>query len=244
MMHPVILIFAVLAPLAFQQDCDPSEYFDGQHCSPCQQNCICSADHTCTSCMPGYTFDSLFKNCLQCPTASSPTSVGCSDCCFQIVQTAYVCSTCPDLPYTYLIGGQCITLDGCTAILPSGSCETCDDGYYAFDGQCQQCDISCATCMDSTFCLTCSAGYYNNSNSNLGTCAACPNGCSFCSGPATCTGCLTSFRLTAPSCTACSTLCTMCNAGGCTKCSSGYAAVGGACQPCSNVAFGGTAGCL
>ena len=41
-------------------------------------------------------------------------------------------------------------------------CITCKEGYFkAEDGRnCNECDISCKTCLDKNSCLTCKDNYY------------------------------------------------------------------------------------
>ena len=70
-----ILLLAI--GLCAAQICDDSEYFNGQHCAPCQENCQCSSENACSSCLPGYTFDSTFTNCVECPNSVDSVNVGC-----------------------------------------------------------------------------------------------------------------------------------------------------------------------
>ena len=44
------------------QNCPGANYFNGQRCAPCSTNCQCTTENTCSSCLPGYTYDALFQN--------------------------------------------------------------------------------------------------------------------------------------------------------------------------------------
>lgn len=125
----------------------------------------------------------------------------------------------------------------------SGLCTACGDGFYLRDGTCVACHASCATCSDSTYCNTCKTGYFNATNADYRTCVSCSTGCISCTSASSCTTCATRYRLSASACVACSANCLQCTNSACTNCEDGYGLISGVCQICSNVAFGGTAGC-
>ncbi len=143
----------------------------------------------------------------------------------------------------YLLGGQCVKVEGCSSIDNNGRCSVCRSGYFLRDGACVACDASCTTCVDSTWCTGCATGYYNSTNGNYANCISCPTGCSTCSSSTSCSACLNGYRLAGSLCTACSSpTCLQCTASACTQCQSGYALVSGSCQACSTTVAG--AGCL
>lgn len=244
-MNPLRLLLIALLFISqvAAQTCAPSNYFNGQRCAPCQTNCLCSSEGGCTSCMPGYTYDALFKNCLACPVATSAINVGCKECCYQVQGPAFVCSTCPPGPYVFQVGGQCISLAGCTTTTQQGVCTACASGYYLNQGICSPCDASCATCLDSSLCRTCNTGYYNATDVSFSLCQACSVGCTTCSSSTVCTACTSGYRLTAPSCTACASYCLTCTAAGCSACNSVSGLVGTVCYLCTDPAKQGSTGC-
>lgn len=130
--------------------------------------------------------------------------------------TTFVCSSCPALSNTYLLGGQCVRIEGCSSITADGLCQTCTSGFFSKDGTCIACHASCTTCTDSTFCTSCSTGYYNATNANLGVCAACPVGCSACTSSTVCSTCVSRYRLSGSTCVACPLHCLACSATACT----------------------------
>lgn len=159
------------------------------------------------------------------------------------MNTAFVCSSCPALSNTYLLGGQCVRIAGCSSVSSDGLCYSCASGYFLKDGTCIACHASCTTCTDSTFCASCNVGYYNATNSNYGTCAQCSVGCQTCTSLTACTLCGTGFRLSTGLCVACGLNCQQCTNSACTSCAIGYALIGGSCVSCTTAANGGSAGC-
>lgn len=123
-MKTLISLFFVgcLLHISMSQICAQSHFFDGQRCAPCQANCKCTVEDQCDSCLDGYAFDATFKNCLQCPQATDAINIGCSQCCFQIANTEFVCSSCASGAYNFLKGGQCLHLPGCSNLDESGRC--------------------------------------------------------------------------------------------------------------------------
>jgi len=146
-------------------------------------------------------------------------------------------------PYIYQIGGQCININGCTAITQQGVCTNCSSGFYLSNGICSACDLSCSTCLDSSLCLTCMSGYYNSSNVNNALCQSCMAGCSSCNTLATCLSCGLGYRLTSPTCTACSANCLTCTGSGCTGCNQLSGLILGVCYLCTDGTHQGSAGC-
>ena len=242
MLTPIVLFLTCLL-VTQSQVCSGASFFNGQRCAPCLTNCQCSQENTCSSCLSGYTYDALFQNCLQCPSAADSINVGCSQCCYQVQGPAFVCSSCPAGSYTFLQGGQCIKVVGCTSLSAEGVCLNCVTGYYLNQGKCSTCDVSCATCYDSTLCLTCSVGYYNGTNVNNALCQPCSLGCTACTSSSTCTACGTGFRLNAAACTACSSNCNVCSAASCTTCNSLSVLIGTSCYLCTDISKQGSAGC-
>jgi hypothetical protein len=107
------------------------------------------------------------------------------------------------------------------------------------------CDISCSTCIDSTFCVTCAPSYYlPATNTNYALCMPCSNGCKTCTSPTLCTQCTIGYRLANSSCTVCNNNCNNCTATLCTNCTVGYALINGSCYNCNNTIYGGSIGCL
>lgn len=242
-MHLTIIVLGLsLSAVVQAQVCPGAAFFNGQRCVPCSTNCQCSSENTCSSCLPGYTYDALFQNCLQCPTATDSVNVGCKECCYQVQGPAFVCSQCPIGSYIFQKGGQCLKVEGCLSITSQGVCLTCTTGYYLSQGACSPCDASCASCYDGTLCLSCAVGYTNQTNVHYSLCQACPAGCSSCPG-GTCTACLTGFYLTTPTCSACGPNCAVCTAGGCSVCSSGAVIISGSCYLCTALAQQGSVGC-
>jgi len=226
------------------QICPASSFFNGQRCAPCQANCHCTQENTCSSCLSGYTYDALFKNCLQCPTASSSVNIGCKECCYKVQGPAFVCSSCQTGVYIYQIGGQCLNLVGCTKITDQGSCLTCATKYYLSQGACQPCHASCQTCTDSSLCLTCASGHFLGTNINYSHCQACSLGCKTCTSASTCTLCDSGYYLLSNSCTACSSaLCATCTSTTCSACSPQSALISNVCYSCTDVSKQGSVGC-
>lgn len=242
MLNSIVVFLATLL-ITQSQVCTGASFFNGQRCAPCLTNCQCSQENTCSSCLSGYTYDALFQNCLQCPLAVDLVNVGCSQCCYQVQGPAFVCSSCPSGPYTFLQGGQCIKVMGCTSLSSEGVCLNCATGYYLNQGACSACDVSCATCYASSLCLTCSVGYYNATNVNNALCQTCSTGCITCSSSSTCTACSSGFRLNAAACTACSANCNSCTAAACTTCNSLSVLIGTNCHLCTDTSKQGSAGC-
>ena len=194
--------------------------------------------------MSGYTFDSKYENCVVCPTAIDSVNVGCKECCYQIVETSFVCSKCDSGAEIFIRGGQCIKMEGCSDLTSSGRCKSCSDGYFLRDGACQTCDPSCETCTDDTFCSTCAVGYFNGTDGHFGLCDACSAGCSVCTDSSTCTTCSTGYKISGSACVTCGSNCASCSTTNCLQCDSGYTLIGGNCYACTDAGQGGTSGCL
>ena len=234
----------IFIQIAHSQNCPASYFFNSQRCAPCKQNCLCSQENTFTSCLPCFTYDALFENCLQCPTASSVVNVGCKECCYQVKGPAFVCSSCPAGQYVFDIGGQCIQLAGCLNINTQGSCTSCASGFYLYQGTCTACDASCATCPDSSYCLTCNTGYFNATDISYSLCQACSLGCKTCTSGSACTMCNDGFRISGGTCSACTSNCITCTALVCNTCNALSGLISGICYLCTDSAKQGSAGCL
>lgn len=61
------LILSVLLAVSICQLCSHSHFFNGQRCAPCKDNCLCTVEDTCSSCMKEYTFTPDFQSCVKCP---------------------------------------------------------------------------------------------------------------------------------------------------------------------------------
>lgn len=239
-----LIILLIITDLGSCQSCTGAAFFNGQRCVPCATNCQCSQENACSSCLPGYTYDALFQNCLQCPGFQDSVNIGCKECCYQVKGPAFVCSSCPSGNYIFQQGGQCLQVTGCISMSNQGVCLSCASGYYLDQGACTQCDASCGTCDHSSLCLSCKPGYYNATDVNHALCQACPAGCSACVAGGTCSGCFTGYRLNAGVCTACGANCDQCTAGACTACSIGAVMISGACYICTDISQQGSTGCI
>lgn len=238
-----ILIF-VLAQIANAQNCPAAYFFNGQRCSPCQTNCQCSQQNTCSSCLSGYTYDALFQNCLQCPQAVDSVNIGCSQCCYQVQGPAFVCSSCQSGIYVYQIGGQCLNIVGCVSLTQQGACTKCASGYYLSQGVCQACDPSCATCYHSSLCLTCNPAYYNGTDVGYSLCQSCSLGCISCTTGVTCVTCGQYYRISAGSCISCTSNCQTCTSLVCTQCNTALSGlISGVCYLCTDISVQGSLGC-
>ena len=124
-------------------------------------------------------------------------------------------------------------------------CNTCEDGYFAINGYCYQCDATCKTCSDQYkctscnsplvvennkksccvvgcsdcyygTCLACGSGYtYNNYNCVTGV--TCPSDCSSCDSTGKCLGCKSGkqYNDVSFSCETCPSNCGNCPNGAC-----------------------------
>ena len=90
----MVAFLAIVVTNVGAQTCPLAYFYNGQRCAPCLANCQCTSEGTCSSCLPGYTYDALFQNCLQCPTAVGLVNIGCKECCYKVKGPAFVCSTC------------------------------------------------------------------------------------------------------------------------------------------------------
>lgn len=78
---------------------------------------------------------------------------------------------------------------------------------------------------------------------NGGRCTACPSGCGSCNLAGSCSGCLVNYYLFQSNCLGCPTNCLTCSDGStCTTCSAGIL-VSNLCILCTDVTYGGSAGC-
>lgn len=225
-----------------QYVCPSGYFFDFQHCELCASNCKCSTMGGCDACVDGYT--KYQGQCIQCPQASGIYGT-CSSCCSKTEGTQLSCTDCEVVAnsYTFLYSGRCIVSPGCFEIDSNGFCTECFSGFYELNNLCYACDISCATCTDSTNCLTCAKGYYWGVV-NGGLCKACPAGCATCDVSSTCYGCLSGYYLLQGSCLTCPDYCSACSDGStCTACSQGIL-VSSLCVLCTATTYQGSAGCV
>ena len=241
---PSFLILLALLAAAHCQVCTGAAFFDGQRCVPCATNCQCSQEGTCSSCLSGYTYDALFQNCLQCPTALDAVNIGCNQCCYKVEGPGLVCSSCPAGDYVFQQGGQCLKVDGCLSLSSQGVCSSCADGFYLSQGVCAACDISCSTCLDSSVCSICNTAYFNGTNVNNAHCQACSTGCSTCSDATICSACMSGYRINSLVCAACTANCATCSVSSCLTCTSGAVLVATGCYVCTDVGQQGSIGCI
>ena len=244
MIKVVLLCLCLQLGLCSLRVCPASYFFDDQHCELCQSNCLCVAENTCDSCIPGYT---LFEGeCIQCPQAAGFIYGTCTGCCSWPNGTLLTCTDCQSVPnmYSFLFSGRCILSPGCFEVDSNGFCSVCREGFYTFDNKlCNQCDLSCATCIGSDSCLTCAPGYYWKVRDG-GLCSVCPDGCATCSDDSTCNSCLDEFYFFSDHCLGCPSNCEVCVDGStCTSCADDYILVSNLCISCVDSTYGGSTGC-
>ena len=142
---------------------------NGLRCERCQASCAtCSVSESCLTCPPGKYLMMMYTN----PTCGScagnyyiePNTINCRLCsvnCTGCVGSAENCTSCSGGSYFRSI--------------QNGSCTTCGDGYYTYNGYCYPCDASCKTCVDSPRkCLLCSDPSKHSYQSINFTCEVCP----------------------------------------------------------------------
>lgn len=138
------------------------------------QNCASGylKDDHCELCVDGYTLK--YGNCVKCPTS-------CNTCYFTDynLESPDKCTTCVSgyMPKN----GQCVTPGSyyCDKYSTTYGCLKCKDGYF-FDENynCQQCDKSCATCVNSkTHCTKCAANYYFSGTGENTVCKSMAEAC-------------------------------------------------------------------
>ena len=119
--------------------------------SEIEDNCLERSVRGCLRCEDGYyLYDST---CIQCQYPG------------ESCWNATYCTSCDS--YSNLVNGTCISMNKliktCDNVWPNNQgCIKCKDGYYkAEDGRnCEECDISCKTCLNKDTCLTCIEHYY------------------------------------------------------------------------------------
>ncbi|EAR83364.2 REJ domain protein (macronuclear) [Tetrahymena thermophila SB210] len=209
---------ATLSATNFQcyQICPNGSYFLQNQCLQCDASCsICIGSSTnCTTCSNTYY-----------PLKDSPTATNFQ--CYQTCPNGYYlqfqqclkcdasCNTCSD---SSLSCTKCANNYYPLKTTPSATnfqCyQTCPDGYFLLQQQCQKCDVSCQTCNGTSIsCTNCSNTYYPLKTSDSATNFHCyqitPDGyyldsnqqykkcdisCSSCSGTSTsCTACKNTF---------------------------------------------------
>lgn len=152
---------------------------------PCA-TCSNTNSSQCTSCIAGYTYNSLTSTCgpqLNCNGA---------------------CSVCP-IGYI-LQNGLCTICNSTNCQICSNSnssiCLTCTFGYYLNNNtnQCNACLTSCATCLRPDGCSTCATGYTFNTlyfhQSNSYQCFPCVSPCATCVSVVNyCSSCISGYSL-------------------------------------------------
>ena len=114
-------------------------------------NCIEQSSKVCVRCLDGYYKEN--NKCIEC---NKP----CTQC-----NNATYCTGCDQ--YSNLVDGTCVTMNAliktCNNMWPNNQgCISCKDGYYKSDDgrNCEECDISCKTCLNKESCITCNDNYY------------------------------------------------------------------------------------
>ena len=197
--------------------CAPGAVMNGGTCINCPANCAqCSLANIgiCTSCLPGYYFNSA-QVCTACSQTAclSCTALACTSCmagwmlspslnCMK--KCILPCATCSETdPSVCLSCVAGFTLNSqatqnCqpdTACNGNGTCSNCPFGFAMVvsnnSAKCTQCVSSCARCNpnNANQCLSCYSGSFLNGS----TCASCPSSCSMCSSPTMCFMCASGF---------------------------------------------------
>jgi hypothetical protein len=186
-------------------------------CVACNEPCATCTEHpskctTCTSCC-GNLFN--FKCLTSCPTGTYAVNGTCQYCaynCATCLGSNTTCTSCPDSKILY--SGACY--DKCPYLMIGGICTfNCANGLYKTAmNQCEQCDVTCATCVGNPKnCSTCATSYGYSMN---GVCmTACP--VNYLAIDGQCKPC-------APECKGCTVTCT-----NCINCANGFFKLGSSC---------------
>lgn len=168
--------------------CSPGFFMTSEQ--TCALNCIlpcatCSptAPDQCESCIAGYTFDNVNKECVE------------------VITCPGGCIVCP-MGYS-LKDGQCLacTKQNCQACDANalGTCFSCKPKFYLKDdGTCGSCPSQCRTCLSATGCSSCASGFTKKENAVPAPggfeCIACNAPCKTCMNtPDYCTSCVEGF---------------------------------------------------
>ncbi|KAL4469881.1 hypothetical protein ABPG72_011102 [Tetrahymena utriculariae] len=218
-----------------------------QYCMPCNNLCqTCNNPSSCSTCIQGYYFNG--NQCTQCDSSClSCTGQGASKCdicknsyyisisqnnlCVSecnLTQPQYIDQTNPNQFYCR----QCQSI--CQTCSSQQNCTSCIPGYYLYQNQCIQCDVSCKSCTGPgpNNCSVCSQqGYYisiqqnnlclpqcdlsqaqyiDSSNSSQLFCRKCLASCQKCNDGQSCFTCLQGYYLANNICNKCDSSCASC----------------------------------
>ncbi|KAE8306023.1 VSP S8 [Giardia duodenalis] len=205
-----------LSPLKDEcMDSCPAGTYDKQNvCTPCHSSCASCTDATsttCTACYPGFVLNAASGasagTCI--PECTGQYAENCADGqCTAIVGGSKYCSKCKAgyVP----VDGVCVStttraVTGCTP--GDGVCTACTGSYFLQSGGCYQSttypgNTLCSSATNGK-CQTCANG---QTADNQGSCPACPDGCSKCTGsasPQQCQTCLPGYYKSGDSCVKC-----------------------------------------
>ena len=204
-----------LSPLkdACMAACPAGMYANNKVCTPCHESCAsCSndAEASCTACYPGSVLSRSSGGtgaCIKECTGRYAENCGASQCTAVVGGSKY-CSKCKAgfAP----VDGVCVSTTtraptGCTP--GDGVCTACTGSYFLQSGGCYSAgafpgNTLCTTASNGK-CQTCANG---QTADNQGSCPACPDGCSKCTGSAPsqqCSGCLPGYYKSGSNCVKC-----------------------------------------
>jgi len=209
---------------------------DGITCVPCAADTF-DSEGVCVPCTQGQSTNGVVGalSCCLAGTAPDPNNVG-------------NCIPCLAGTYSFALAEQCSPCpEGWVSGSNAAQCIPCPMNSYANvqATSCQGCNSNCFSLEASTTCTCCLSSC--NVNSTQSGCACCSVAeCAICIDDATCGICNPGFVLLNEQCVLCTLAhCLQCSSSGgyCDRCVSGFAPVGGFCQPCppgSITSFDGT----
>ncbi|KAE8302959.1 High cysteine membrane protein Group 6 [Giardia duodenalis] len=206
-----------LSPLkdACLDSCPVGTYDKQSVCTPCHSSCASCTDTTsttCTACYSGFVLNTTTGasagTCIQ--ECTGQYAENCADGqCTAIVGGSKYCSKCKAgyVP----VDGVCVStttraVTGCTP--GDGVCTACTGSYFLQSGGCYQSTVypGNTLCSSATNgkCTSCTNG--QTADKNSGSCPACPDGCSKCTGsasPQQCSGCFPGYYKSGDKCVKC-----------------------------------------
>ncbi|KAE8305191.1 VSP with INR [Giardia duodenalis] len=211
-----------LSPLrdACLDSCPPGTHADsGNICPLCHSTCAeCDGNagaNFCTVCYPGFVLKrGETGNMGMCvPECTGEYAENCeADQCTAVIGSSKYCSRCK-VGFAP-VDGVCVStasraVTGCTAG-NDGTCTACTGTYFLQSGGCYQSTTypgnTLCSIAASGKCTTCANG--QTADSNLGSCPACPAGCSKCAtsgSPKACSECFPGYYKSGDSCARCDT---------------------------------------
>lgn len=171
-------------------------------CTACPSNCLScslltgsSTPTTCSTCRTGYVANTASSPLFACLYCDSTSCSKCGTLAVTIWQSMAQCLTCQKgyyLDTNTKLCNPCPT--GCATCTSSTVCQSCiSSGFWLNSGtnKCIPCSYGCNTCTFSAAnvesCSSCIAGFGFQSTQT--SCQACPEYCSDCTDPSTCTSC-------------------------------------------------------